>query len=112
MLFITEVCDKVLPAVVRPSMYDGEDALRLEATVLPLVRHLQEEQEGELFDVVDGGDAVVAHHVAEVDELADEPLCFGGAGGVGHCSELQGGLLTGVHRLRIFGGSDRKSTRL
>src|SRR5699024_2306737 len=50
---VTVVVDQVLPAAVLPSRSVGEDALRVEATVLPLVRHLQEEQEGELFDVVD-----------------------------------------------------------
>ena len=40
----------------------------------PLVRHLQEEQVGELLDVVAVGQAVVAQDVAVVPELLDDLL--------------------------------------
>ena len=44
-----------------------------------LVRHLQEEQEGELLDVVAVGEAVVAEDVAVVPELLDDLV-----GGIAH----------------------------
>jgi len=40
--------------------------------VLALVGHLEEQQVGELLDVLDGRHAVVSQHVAEVPQLLDE----------------------------------------
>ena len=48
-----------------------------EPCALPLVGHLQEQQVGELLDVLDRADAVVAQHVAEVPELLDELVRVG-----------------------------------
>jgi hypothetical protein len=43
------------------------------------LRHFEEEEEGELFDVVTVGEAVIAEDVALVPELVNE-----GGGGAGH----------------------------
>ena len=47
----------------------GTICLRVERPVRPLVRHLQEQQVGQLLRVLDCGDAVVAQHVAVVPQL-------------------------------------------
>ena len=60
-----------------PGRCDGSVAGRLR----PLVGHLEEEQVGELLDVVAVGQAVVAQDVAVVPELLDDLLTMV----CGHC---------------------------
>jgi hypothetical protein len=43
---------------------------------LALVRHLEEQQVGELLGVLDGRDAVVAQDVAVAPQLVDQPPCL------------------------------------
>ena len=54
-------------------MLDGNDAATSEHFVL-LIGHLEEEQVGELFQVVAVGQAVVAQHVTEVPQLLHHRL--------------------------------------
>ena len=55
-----------------PGAAPGHDLLRLERSCRPLVRHLQEQQVGQLLGVLDGRDAVVPQDVAERPELVDQ----------------------------------------
>jgi hypothetical protein len=61
-----------------PRALRRHDAFRLDRPGLTLVRHLEEQQVGELLDVVDGRDTVVAQDVAVGPKLVDQ------AAGVGH----------------------------
>ena len=56
-----------------PRVLVRHDLLRVELPRGALVRHLQEQQVGQLLGVLDDADAVVAQHVAVRPELVDEP---------------------------------------
>ena len=60
----------------RPGVFGGNIALLIIGRLSPLVGHFEEEQIGELFDVVAVAHAVVAQDVAEVPEFADN-CCWG-----------------------------------
>jgi hypothetical protein len=60
--------EQALPGTAR-----RHDPLRLERAILPLVRHLEEQQVRELLGVLDRADAVVAQHVAVRPQLVDQP---------------------------------------
>jgi len=50
-----------------------DDPVRVQRSVRPLVGHLEEQQIGQLLDVLDGGDPVVTEQVAVRPQLVDEP---------------------------------------
>jgi hypothetical protein len=52
----------------------------------PLVRHLEEEQQGELIDIVDRGNPIVSQHMAVTPQLINKLTCVGGFGGHGMLS--------------------------
>ena len=61
-----------------PGVLVRDDLLRVELPGRALVRHLEEQQVGQLLGVLDDADAVVAQHVAVGPELVDQ------AAGVSH----------------------------
>ena len=69
-----------------PVVANGHDALPQQ--LLLLIGHLQEQQVGELFQVVAVGQPVVAEHVAEIPELLHHGFGIGGHRGftVSECS--------------------------
>ncbi len=67
---------KMMPSVAIPGFERGPSILRRDRGRLlrALVRHLEEQQVGELFDEVAVAEAVVAQDVAVVPQLLDELL--------------------------------------
>ena len=71
---MAEVVEKVVPVLLqqaRPVVAGGYGALLVEGLLGPFGGHLEEEEKGELLDIVAVAHAVVPEDVAEVPEFLD-----------------------------------------